>query len=58
VTLESEARHAVIARANLARAGVLDRIDLRGGPALDTLAALSTEPRDPFDRLHAAQRCS
>jgi predicted O-methyltransferase YrrM len=49
VTLESEARHADVARANLARAGVLDRTDLRVGPALDTLAALSAERRDPFD---------
>ena len=49
VTLESEARHADVARANLARAGVLDRIDLRVAPALDTLAALSAEPHDPFD---------
>jgi predicted O-methyltransferase YrrM len=49
VTLESEARHAEVARANLARAGVLDRVDLRVGPALDTLATLSSERRDPFD---------
>ena len=49
VTLESEARHADVARANLARAGVLDRVDLRVGPALDTLAALAAERRDPFD---------
>jgi predicted O-methyltransferase YrrM len=49
VTLESESRHAEVARANLARAGVLDRIDLRVGRALEALAALSTERRDPFD---------
>ena len=49
VTLESEAKHADVARANLARAGVLDRVDLRVGPALDTLATLSAERRDPFD---------
>ena len=49
VTLESEARHADVARANLARAGVLDRIDLRVGPALDTLAALAAERSAPFD---------
>ena len=49
VTLESEAKHADVARANLARAGVLDRVDLRVGPALDTLATLSAERRVPFD---------
>jgi predicted O-methyltransferase YrrM len=49
VTLESEPRHAAVARANLARAGVLDRVDLRVGAALDTLAALSTERPAPFD---------
>lgn len=49
VTLESEAKHADVARANLARAGVLDRVDLRVGPAIDTLATLSAERRVPFD---------
>ena len=49
VTLESEARHADVARTNLARAGFLDRVDIRVGPALDTLAALAAEARDPFD---------
>jgi predicted O-methyltransferase YrrM len=49
VTLESEARHADVARANLARAGVLDRVDLRVGPALDTLAALAAERGASFD---------
>jgi predicted O-methyltransferase YrrM len=49
VTLESEARHADVARANLARAGVLDRVDLRVGPALDTLAALRAGRGGPFD---------
>ena len=49
VTLESESRHADVARINLARAGFLDRVDLRVGPALETLAALEAEARDPFD---------
>jgi caffeoyl-CoA O-methyltransferase len=35
------------ARANLERAGVADRTDVRLGPALDTLRALPAEP--PFD---------
>ena len=49
VTLESESRHADVARANLARADFLSRVDLRVGPALETLAALEAEARDPFD---------
>src|SRR4051794_36574846 len=38
VTLEVDARYAQIARANIARAGLTDVVDLRVGPALDTLA--------------------
>ena len=49
VTLESETRHAEVARANLARAGVLDRVEVRVGPALETLAVLADETRAPFD---------
>ena len=49
VTLESEPRHADVARANLARAGVADVVDVRSGRALDTLPALAAEGRGPFD---------
>ena len=49
VTLEIDPRHAAVARANLARAGVADKVELRVGPALDTLAALAGEGRSPFD---------
>ena len=49
VTLEADARHAEVARANLARAGVASRVDLRVGPALDTLPRLAAERRVPFD---------
>jgi len=49
VTLESETRHADVARANLARAGLLDRVDVRVGPGLETLAVLTDETRAPFD---------
>src|SRR5688572_11016154 len=35
VTLESEPKHADVARANFARAGLSDRIDLRVGAALE-----------------------
>ncbi len=40
VTLEAEPKHAEVARANFAAAGVAERIDLRVGAALDTLPTL------------------
>ncbi len=49
VTLEAEPAHAEVARANFARARVADRIDLRLGAALDSLAALAAEGAEPFD---------
>ena len=49
VTLEFDPRHAEIARANLANAGVLDRVDLRLGRALDTLPILQSSSAGPFD---------
>ena len=47
VTLELEAHHACVARDNLERAGVADRVDLRVGPAAESLAAMTGEA--PFD---------
>jgi predicted O-methyltransferase YrrM len=44
-TLEIDPKHADVARANFARAGLTDVIDLRLGPALDTLPDLD----GPFD---------
>ncbi len=49
VTLELEPKHAAVAAANLARAGLAARVDVRVGPALDTLAALAAEGAEPFD---------
>lgn len=49
VTLESEPCHAEVARANFASAGLSDRIDLRLGPALETLPRLAAEGAGPFD---------
>jgi predicted O-methyltransferase YrrM len=49
VTLESEPRHADVARANLARAGFADVVEVRLGRALETLPALAAEGRGPFD---------
>ncbi len=49
VTLEADRRHAAVARANFARAGLAARIDLREGLALETLPALGREGIGPFD---------
>jgi predicted O-methyltransferase YrrM len=49
ITLEVDARHADVARANIARAGLADLVDLRLGRALDTLPRLAAEGLTPFD---------
>jgi predicted O-methyltransferase YrrM len=48
-TLEIDAKRAEVARANLARCGLNDRVDVRIGPALDTLRTLKAEGAGPFD---------
>lgn len=48
-TVEADPRHAEVARANIARAGVADLVTLRPGKALDVLPALQAEGRGPFD---------
>jgi len=49
ITLESEAKHAAVARANLARARVTNLVDIRTGPALELMSDLVLEQREPFD---------
>jgi predicted O-methyltransferase YrrM len=49
ITLEVDPEYAAVARANIARAGFADVVDLRVGPALDTLPQLAAEARGPFD---------
>ncbi len=49
VTLEAVQRHADVARANLAHAGLADVVDVRVGPALESLPRLAAEAREPFD---------
>ena len=49
VTLEADAKHAQIARANFARAGVAEQVELRLAPALETLPKLAGEGGEPFD---------
>jgi predicted O-methyltransferase YrrM len=45
VTLELDQKHADVARANLQRAGVSDRVEIVVGPALETLESIE----GPFD---------
>lgn len=49
ITLEVDPRHAAVARANIARAGLADVVELRLGRALDRLRQLAAEGRGPFD---------
>ena len=49
VTLESDPRHAEVARANIDRAGLSEIVSLHVGPALETLPEIASECREPFD---------
>jgi predicted O-methyltransferase YrrM len=49
ITLELENRHAEIAQRNFENAGVAERIDLRIGPASESLAGLVAEAAASFD---------
>lgn len=49
VTLELNGDYAEVARANIARAGLAERVELRVGPATDGLGALIAEGAGPFD---------
>jgi predicted O-methyltransferase YrrM len=49
VTLELDAHHAEVAQANIARAGLVDRVEIRVGRAADTLGAMVAAGEEPFD---------
>jgi predicted O-methyltransferase YrrM len=49
VSLELNPHHAAVARANLERAGLADRVEIRIGPALAALAELIGDGSPPFD---------
>ena len=49
VTLEVDSHHAQVARDNLDRAGVADKVEVRVGPALDAFAVLVNVEIAPFD---------
>jgi len=49
LTLEADAKHAEVARANFVRAGLAGVIELRLGLALDTLPQIAAGGHGPFD---------
>ena len=49
ITLEANLKHAEVARSNINRAGLGHLVDLRVGPAQDTLPRLVQENAAPFD---------
>jgi len=49
ITVEADPSHAKVARANLVRAGLMDRIDLRVGRGLELLPGIEAEGLGPFD---------
>jgi predicted O-methyltransferase YrrM len=49
ITLEADPRHAEVARANIARAGLAAAIEVRVGRALDTLPRIAAAGQGPFD---------
>ena len=48
-TLEFSPKHAEVARANIAHAGLEKIVEIRVGPALETLAKMDKEGTEPFD---------
>ena len=49
ITLELEQKHAGVARKNLDRAGVADRVEVRVGRAVETLRRMIDQHEAPFD---------
>jgi len=49
ITLDMNPDYAAIARSNIAKAGLADRVEVRVGAALDTLPKLHAEGAGPFD---------
>jgi len=49
ITLEANAEYAEVARGSIERAGLGEVVELRVGPALETLPALAEEGTGPFD---------
>ena len=49
ITLELNPKNAEVARRNLAHAGLGDKVEIRTGPALETLPKIEAEGLGPFD---------
>ena len=49
ITLEADPKHAEVARENIARAGLADRVEMQLGTATETLERLVSEKTEPFD---------
>ena len=49
ISLEADPKHAEVARANIARAGLSGAVDIRLGRALETLPKIAAEGLGPFD---------
>ncbi|MEU3506660.1 O-methyltransferase [Streptomyces longwoodensis] len=49
ISLEYDPRHAEVARRNIARAGLDGQVEVRVGPALESLPRLADENPPPFD---------
>jgi predicted O-methyltransferase YrrM len=49
ITLEASPKHAEVAQSYIAFAGLADKVELRLGPALETLPKLAAEKPAPFD---------
>jgi predicted O-methyltransferase YrrM len=49
VTLEVDPKHAEVAKSNIARAKLADRVSVRIGRAIDTLPQIEAEKAGPFD---------
>ena len=49
ITLEMDPKHAEVARSNIDRAGLGGVVEIRLGPALQSLPTLMAEARGPFD---------
>jgi predicted O-methyltransferase YrrM len=49
ITLEFSAKHAEVARANIARVGLSELVEIRVGAALETLPKIQAEMKEPFD---------
>lgn len=49
ISLEVDPKHAQVAAENVSAAGLAERVEIRLGPAVESLAALDAEDAGPFD---------